>query len=554
MAGRWWRIYVGTDASEVAALLLSLPGVKQRTGGVYFVPENAGPVVAAMLAGLPARVLYPKPQLTKPKAAEPVFGAELREWVPGFLTWYQREAAAWAHANDGGLVVHPTGSGKTITGIVWGLAHSGRILVVTRASARGTWRREVERVSTVRPVVLEGEAPVELGAARLVIVGWETLPAHEAALRAWGPHSIVFDESHKGKNRRRWDVVLDVDEDGEEKTRFERKDNVVAVAMTLSRKAKRRLALTATPIKDRVRDLWGQLDLLEPGCWGNYRMWAMRYCDAYPSKWNENALDDRGKSNIPELKARLALVSHFVSYSETHKALPPKRRLITRVEPHLQTRADGFKHEFKRAAKWGPSHVLEARLAEACSRKRGVILEHVADAVASQQKVVIFTARRRDCETLAEKIRKAHPTVAFWTGHGEDSAEARDGMVQAYMAASGPAVLVGTGDAFGESLNLQDTDLAIMAMLPYTPGQIVQWEGRFTRLGQKRPVLIQYLIAEGTADEHVASLLLDKLPAVDRIVGDDQLRGLEKDLRGDGEALLQSLLAKIMSSPEADVA
>jgi len=60
-------------------------------------------------------------------------------------------------------------------------------------------------------------------------------------------------------------------------------------------------------------------------------------------------------------------------------------------------------------------------------------------------------------------------------------------------------------------------------MLPYDPGQLRQWEGRFTRLGQKRPVVIYYVIAEGTVDEHVAQLLIEKLPAVERIARDSEL-------------------------------
>jgi SNF2 family DNA or RNA helicase len=115
------------------------------------------------------------------------------------------------------------------------------------------------------------------------------------------------------------------------------------------------------------------------------------------------------------------------------------------------------------------------------------------------------------------------------------------------MAAAGPCVLVGTGDAWGEGVNLQDTDLALIAMLPYTPGQIVQWEGRFARHGQRRPVLIQYLIAENTVDEHVAGILLDKLPAVESVSKDDSLDGFSDALQGadDADRIIASLVASL---------
>ena len=67
-------------------------------------------------------------------------------------------------------------------------------------------------------------------------------------------------------------------------------------------------------------------------------------------------------------------------------------------------------------------------------------------------------------------------------------------------------------------------------MLPWTPRSIRQWEGRFSRLGQKRPVLVSYVISRGTVDEHVADILLDKLPAVATIADDEMLLDMEQDM------------------------
>ena len=109
------------------------------------------------------------------------------------------------------------------------------------------------------------------------------------------------------------------------------------------------------------------------------------------------------------------------------------------------------------------------------------------------------------------------------------------------MNSSGPTVLIGTGHAWGESVNLQDTDLALFVMLPWTPRNILQWEGRFSRLGQKRPVMVSYIIAEGTVDEHVADILLDKLPAVHEIGGDEAAQGIEEAFIQSGDDLLSRI-------------
>jgi SNF2 family DNA or RNA helicase len=111
------------------------------------------------------------------------------------------------------------------------------------------------------------------------------------------------------------------------------------------------------------------------------------------------------------------------------------------------------------------------------------------------------------------------------------------------MQHSGATVLVGTGHAWGESVNLQDTDLALFVMLPWTPRAVTQWEGRFARLGQKRPVLISYIIAEGTVDEHVADVLLEKLPAVGKIAEDTNVEAIEKAFESDKSDLLSRVSA-----------
>ena len=95
--------------------------------------------------------------------------------------------------------------------------------------------------------------------------------------------------------------------------------------------------------------------------------------------------------------------------------------------------------------------------------------------------VVVFSGRRRDVDQLGDALRK-HSRVkkvaaTIWAAHGGTSSSDRQVIVDNYMKHKGACVLVGTGDAFGESLNLQDTDAALFTMLPYTAGQIRQMGG-----------------------------------------------------------------------------
>jgi hypothetical protein len=569
-----------------ARLLTSLAGVKYDGKVTIRTPENAAFLVARTLmpTGLVAGFRfhpYEPIAFTSYDDLRPMM-TELRDWVPDYLTDYQREGVLFAGPRSGSLLHHPTGSGKSLSAIVWSLLRPGPVVFVTRASVRVQMSREVVRFTLVEPYVCKPAAEIrkrdkfqsldhyvaycaEKGQRPYIIVGWEAMPDYAPGiLQLAKPVSVIFDESHKGKGHRRWQTVpadQPLPTGGFKKTKddgteiaFAPVENIATAAARLSRAAVRRLATSATPVKNRVEDLWAQLDLLEPGAWGTRLQFVQRYCDARTNLYG--GLDTSGVSNAEELVERLGNVAHRVDYLVTHAQLPAKRRESIYVTPMEQDKSGtGWAKEMVSAQKRGPTAVLEVRLAESAARKRRKAIERIETHVESGQKVVVFTGRRADCDRFAEAVRKAvGKEVTVWGAHGDASPEARQKIVDDYMEHPGPCVLVGTGDAFGESLNLQRTDAAFFVMLPYTPGQLEQWEGRFTRRGQDRPVIIYYVIAEGTVDEHVASILLNKIAGATRVANSGSLLGANEVIAGmeKPEEIVASILAKLADSPDDD--
>jgi len=507
---------------------------------------------------------------------------------------HQRAGLAWALSRPGALLKHPTGSGKTWTAIAAVTAEPARpAVIVTRASTRLQYAREIERFSVLLPFLCKPagdvrkkdrwpDLPAYLAWCRdkpqrpVIVVGWEALPDWVSDLEAvlGGTGLVVFDEAQKGKSKDRWETVqlpepsdpafAAAAEGVKGRGGFVRpmRDapelqvgivplaNVAQSAARLSRAAARRIATTATPVDDRTRDLWGILDLLEPRAWGTFRAFALRYCDG---KEGLHGFDASGSSNERELAGRLSCVMHDVPSEEVRRHLPGKRRETWQIGQTEQVKpSGGWERALKAAAKLGPTNLLEARLAMAASAKRRAVIARVGEHLAEGAKAVIFTARREDCEELAEALRNLRgrgAPAAVWCGHGGHDQDDRRAMLLEYAAHPGPCVLVGTGQAWGTGVDgLQCTDLAVFALLPYTPGQLDQWEGRFTRLGQDRPVTILYPIAEHTADEHLADILLNKLPAVEALVGLDSLAGADKVLAGhedDPEVFANGVLAAL---------
>jgi len=583
-----WFSFTPQQAFDDAVLagLEGLAGpVHVKRAGKVVAGTNVAWLVEKYLQGVNVAFRVTPPRIPAPLTEIPAI-PEAREWpsgmekpFPHYLLPYQRDAILKTGHLDGAHLWHQPGAGKTITAIIWALLSPGPIIFVTRAAARGTIAQEIRRVTTCSPVVLQGVTPCAIPKdTRFVVVGWEGLPHHIESILAIHPTTVVWDESHKGKSWKRWiatpekhpetgQAVIDP-VTGRTKVAFIERKNVASAAERLARAAKRRLATTATPIKDRLRDLWSQLDIVEPRQWGRFMVWAKRYCDARENQWGGiDTLGRAGPDMMDELSLRLSFAVHNVPYSVSHASLPPLTRLVTYLGAESLTKGVEFKVE--RITDDQGTNLLYNRLRIAADRKRKAAVELAVECAAkvglnltdSEEtgreggKVTVFTALRKDCEKFAAALTKAAPDLKVWMAHGGNSTSERDRIRNEYMAHPGPCALVGTGDAWGESVNLQDTDDVLVVMLPVTPAAIRQWEGRFARHGQKRPVRIRYLIAEGTADEHVASLLINKLPSVERIVGDEMLTAFGKEIAGiaNEEEVLTALVSRVVSAENADV-
>jgi superfamily II DNA or RNA helicase len=512
------------------------------------------PVNCARLLTRSMRIMLPPPL----KAFPPI--PELRPHALTELTAYQRRELLATLGHTGAHFWWATGAGKTWAATVWALAVPGPVVVVTRANVRYQFAREIERLATVSVRVLTGNTPEEIApTTRVVVLGWETLrfwrESLERFLQRGGKGCLVLDEVHRAKAWRRQEKRYDRARDRNDYVWL---DTMASAAARLARVAHRRLGLTATPFRDTLMDLWGQLDTVEPDCWGTSWEFAHRYCDAQLAE--HGGLDTTGRSNEVELKARLRECVSIVKMSEAMADLPPKRRQVALIRVEEQNTAGAFANEFKRAAKQGKRALLEMKLAEAAARKRRWVVDYCLDWLRSGKNVTIFTGRREEVDryaaTFREEFAKDATLATFdalWAGHGEQSEQERDLMIEGYRAAKKGALLIGTHDAFGEGKDgMQCTDLAMFAFLPYTHGVVVQSEGRFAgRRGQDRPVLIVYPVAQGTYDEHVADLLLEKLEAVDHTVAElgvqDEAGATAAALSGedDEDAILLRLLERM---------
>ena len=563
-----------------------IPGVWVRADRRLSVPENAIGVVKGLLQN--ACTVWTPPSKWKPltwdeikSTVEPHMTETARVHLEG--REFQRELVTLATNRNSLLLQGYPGIGKTLVGLTWALAAPGPCVYVTKASVVGHIKNQIALYTKATVKRLKGETPFDLGDCRapftFLLLSWAVLPYWIETLAAIKPVSWVADESENAKNSRRYErlpltpQIVDeykaglreltktekIGEDEEGPFLIRIRNNITGSAMRLARIAKRRLATSATPLADRPRDLYAQADLVDPGSFGkSWKRFGIRYCNLKAGAFG--GLDDRGTSNAEELKARLSVLRIRRTYAECKIDLPPITRSVLYLDAEAQVKESaGFLKELKAASRLGPSFVFEARLMQAASRKRKWLVDFIQAEMTARKKLVVFTGRRKEVETLKGLAESAWPkwfasaaveqrlsTGHLFSGHGGSGHVSE--IAASFVQAPAPACLIGTGDAFGQGLDLTGTNTLVFGMLPWTPRGIVQQEGRVGGFRATSPVWYVYPICEGTVEEHVADILIAKLPVAGDLGGNEGLEELASDLKGmDEEKLAESMLTKFES-------
>lgn len=528
---------------------------------------------------------------------------------------YQRDGVCFAAMRRGALLHHPTGSGKTLeTILLCALAPPAVMAVIaTRASTCRQYVHAIEKHANVRAFIIKARTLVRKrdrwasldeylawcdakGQRPWLVAGHDTLPYWSTlVLDKRRPFTLVVDESQLLKSWKRWQVdalpVLSAEASQEEAERhaamvaqiiaaagsgafvktnedgsqalISSADNRTAAALALAKKARAVCLTTATPIRDLIRDLYAQLTLCDPFGWGSWTDWSVRYAGSKPHAYNALARDTTGLTHAAELIERLAYCVHRISAEEVRRHLPAMRRETLYVDgDQMVDLSEAEDKRFqKERAKAGKSAaaLFEIDIADAATRCRPAIIDKVEEHVDAGHKVVIFTVRKwlvkLVAQSLSGRLRKRAVVLA---GTGDDSADARREMLAEFTDSERPIVLVGTGHAWGTGIDgFQCAQAAFFLGHPWEPGEIEQWEGRFPRLGQATEIVLYYVIGAGTVLEHVASRVIDKLPAMERVASSGALSGLGATLGGtaDPAKLLAEILADIsgMSADDSDM-
>ena len=426
---------------------------------------------------------------------------------------HQIEGIAFLLGRRRALLADDMGLGKTrqsVLAMVEAEAE-GPYLVICPASVKRNWSREIQLVLPTAEPAIVGPAPLPPnGFQDWVIINYEILGKHLEALLAFEWKGVVFDEAHYLKNHR-----------------SQRSRNAAKLVQAIQHEPIVH-ALTGTPMTNRPRDLFPLLRLMNHPLGKSFLSFAKRYCDAYQGDFG---LVADGASNIEELTVQL----HGVMLRRTKNEvldLPPKVRTWLDIELHpyaiqhfnnavrefltkfdapesIDTVEDEPENSERRRA---VGRLTTARRKLAFAKCRHTI-KFVENALEQGEKVILFTTF---LNTL-ERFHKHFGDRAVFV-FGEIPAEERQNRVDQFQNDESVRLFIANMHVAGVGINLTAGRQVVFNDLDWVPANHWQAEDRAYRIGQTGTVNVTYMIARGTVDEFVKTVLETKAALMDSLV------------------------------------
>lgn len=428
---------------------------------------------------------------------------------------YQIEGINFFHAHNGSiLLADEQGLGKTVQTVSYiNSAQKFPCLIIVPASLKYNWAKEITKWTKDKNIYICSGREANTSSSKLrkyhwIICNYDILTSQ--AKNSWFAtfmdvafRMMVLDESQNIKN------------DESKRTKS---------ILKLAQNIESRTCLSGTPISNRPMEFFTTFKLVYPELFPNKYAFGRRYCGP---KNNGYGTTYNGATNIDELNR--ILTGTFMLRrlkSDVLKELPEKQKIVV---PVLMD--DEYQKEYRKAAidfirflRDSGKDTRGAENAEAIVRLNGLrklamqgklnsCIEWIEEFLESGKKLVVFAWHKEAVDALMDKFGKIAVKI-----DGSVSANMRQEAVDAFQNNENIKLFVGNIKAAGTGITLTAASDTCTIELSWSPSDLAQAEDRVHRIGQKNAVSNYYLLADGTIDDDMMTLIDEKKKIIDMVM------------------------------------
>lgn len=437
---------------------------------------------------------------------------------------YQARGFAWMLGNAklgfGCILADDMGLGKTlqIISLLQQLKNDGafaqnKAIVVVPSGLLQNWKRELEKFAPELSAKFYHGASrnLDLENSDVIVTTYGILRTEKKALAEICWQVAIIDEAQNIKNA------------GSSQTRAVKALN-----------ASIRIAMSGTPVENRLMEFWSVMDFCNHGLLGNAKAFREEFEKPIQERSDKHRTELFKKVTAPFLLRRLKTDRSIITdlpekleQNDWAELSPEQAKLYNSVFESGMERLANFEAEnsqgqFERSAEvlrlilalkqicnHPASYLKDGNLEPALSGKMELFLEILDGILESDEKVLIFTQFTEMGEILSSVIEKRFKLRPLFY-HGGLSLKARDGVVSEFESQADKRILILSIKAGGTGLNLTAASQVIHYDLWWNPAVEAQATDRAYRIGQNRRVCVHRLITKDTFEEKIDALLSGK--------------------------------------------
>lgn len=301
--------------------------------------------------------------------------------------------------------------------------------------------------------------------------------------------------------------------------------------------AENRIAMTGTPVENRLSELWSIMQFLNPGLLGSEKGFRERFAIPIEREGDDEAAEQLRRITGPFVLRRLKTDRTIIA------DLPDKLEMkefctLTREQASLYqavvddmlariAESEGIERrglvlatmmKLKQVCNHPAQFLADGSSLPGRSGKLTRLTEVLGEAVSEGDRALVFTQFTQMGDLLERHLQRHLSCDVLWL-HGGVPKKARDAMVERFQNSDGPGVFLLSLKAGGTGLNLTAATHVVHFDRWWNPAVENQATDRAFRIGQSRNVQVRKFVCGGTLEERIDEMIERKRALAERIVG-----------------------------------